>query len=327
MLYRTIMLLMAAHLASSLHADVVRIALQDKRGTIPEVITIADVARVTGGDLVMRRNIAKLDLLRRSDLGKKPAVSKAHVRLRIILSGVYPRDFVVTGAEQVVLQADGAGNVGHDNRLLTQLQPALAARLRVDPSDVQLQLTRPPSASLSRLLSGESRVEFTLPPVVQAGPLSIRVRIYDGTRLLKTDAISLELRVAMQVQVARRRIASGSSILAEDVRSQRRFVTGAIARNAVVDVVGQTLQRGVQVGDVITAQDLRRTQAMRPEIVIRSRDVVEVIARRERLQIKISGAVALQQGAVGDSIRVRNPDTKKVFTARVVNPGTVEIRL
>ena len=44
-------------------------------------------------------------------------------------------------------------------------------------------------------------------------------------------------------------------------------------------------------------------------------------------EVSLLGAQALQQGRVGDTIRVKNPQSGKTVTGRVVDASTVEIRL
>jgi flagella basal body P-ring formation protein FlgA len=60
--------------------------------------------------------------------------------------------------------------------------------------------------------------------------------------------------------------------------------------------------------------------------MIRPRQRVTVVARAGALCITAAGE-ALQEGRLGQTVQVQNVDSKKILTARVTGPTTVEIEL
>lgn len=60
--------------------------------------------------------------------------------------------------------------------------------------------------------------------------------------------------------------------------------------------------------------------------LVRKGDVVEVSASSGLLRVTLKG-LALQNGALGDIITVRNPESLKVIPALVVGENRVEVRL
>lgn len=60
--------------------------------------------------------------------------------------------------------------------------------------------------------------------------------------------------------------------------------------------------------------------------VVRKGDQVVISAGNSTIQVKMPGE-ALSAGAVGEQIRVRNLNSKRVVKARVTGPGQVEVAM
>ncbi len=78
--------------------------------------------------------------------------------------------------------------------------------------------------------------------------------------------------------------------------------------------------RGVPAGRLISWHDLAK------KALVRKGDVVEVTIADGLLQITMK-ALALQNGANGDTVTVRNPDSHKDFSALVIAENHVQVRL
>ena len=63
------------------------------------------------------------------------------------------------------------------------------------------------------------------------------------------------------------------------------------------------------------------------EYAVRSRDKVQMTARKGPLVVVLRGAEAQQQGRVGEWINVKNLQSNRIVAAKVVGPGEVEIPL
>jgi flagella basal body P-ring formation protein FlgA len=88
---------------------------------------------------------------------------------------------------------------------------------------------------------------------------------------------------------------------------------------ATVGDVGYVFARAVQVGRVLTWHDVARHQQ------VRKGDLVEVTAADGELKISMK-VLALENGVTGDTITVRNPDSKKDFSAMVTDENHVEVQ-
>ena len=79
------------------------------------------------------------------------------------------------------------------------------------------------------------------------------------------------------------------------------------------------LARGVSMGRLLTWRDL----AKRP--LVRKGEIVEVSATDGQLVVNLKGVV-MQNGGQGDYVTVRNPDSKKDFSAYVIDENRVQVR-
>ena len=98
---------------------------------------------------------------------------------------------------------------------------------------------------------------------------------------------------------------------------QRDITSIADPVTAPNDAVGQTSRRSLRAGDV-----LRNSSLTAPTLVKRG-DAVVMIARIEGIEVSTAGE-ALDAGAKGATIRVKNSTSGQTLRMRVVAPGTVE---
>jgi flagella basal body P-ring formation protein FlgA len=125
-------------------------------------------------------------------------------------------------------------------------------------------------------------------------------------------------RVSAMVAVAAGPVAAGEPLTNAMVTLDRRDVTLIPdALGAADAAVGQTSRRSLRPGDV-----LRAGQLAAPVLVKRG-DAVLMVARRDGVEVTTSGE-ALDSGARGAAVRVRNPSSGQVVRMRVTGAGTVE---
>ena len=132
--------------------------------------------------------------------------------------------------------------------------------------------------------------------------------------------ISGEVSDVIELPVAVTRLAAGAIAGPDDVRMARVHVTavhGEVVRDPAM-VIGKQLKLQLQAGVPIPVADLTLpTQISRGDPV--------------RLQLQVGGlsltgeGMALESGAAGERIRVRNVSSQAVLEAEVVRPGVVRV--
>ncbi len=122
------------------------------------------------------------------------------------------------------------------------------------------------------------------------------------------------------VVVTTRDIARGAYFSKEDVALAEVRLGPAHAGVAtdIAEVVGKTAERSLTEGTPL------RTTYMANPMLVNSGDMVTVLAENGRIRITSQG-LAKEDGDRGQWIRVMNMQSKKLFTARVVGPGTVRV--
>jgi flagella basal body P-ring formation protein FlgA len=125
-------------------------------------------------------------------------------------------------------------------------------------------------------------------------------------------------RVTAMVAVAAAPVAANEALTDAQVTLERRDVSNiADPVTTPDDAVGQMSRRMLRVGDIL------RTGQLASPVLVKRGDAVMMVARREGIEVSTAGE-ALDAGARGAVIRVRNANSGQVVRMRVAGPGAVE---
>ncbi|MFT5446364.1 MAG: flagella basal body P-ring formation protein FlgA [Gammaproteobacteria bacterium] len=134
--------------------------------------------------------------------------------------------------------------------------------------------------------------------------------------------IPTRVRLMQPVVVANRALSKGQRLEAQDLRIEHRDV-GGLRRPAVRDpaqVLGYRVHRPIPPGRVVHAAMLRA-----PVLVERGRRV-RLAVRTQGMDISMSGQ-AMEDGALGDTVKVRNTSSRAIVEGVVTGAGTVRTYL
>lgn len=168
----------------------------------------------------------------------------------------------------------------------------------------------PPPGAIARVLSPR-------PPI---GLLSFELSWTEGGVVRKAHG-KATCRAWAKVAVAREPISHGTPIRPDQVSFEERELMPHALTGFFFDAgsLGRLRARGyVRTGSVLDAgntespADIERGQA------------VELIASRGRVRL-VAKVVALEKGRRGEWIRVENPMSQRILSARVTGPGTAEV--
>ncbi|MBG6220571.1 MULTISPECIES: flagellar basal body P-ring formation chaperone FlgA [unclassified Janthinobacterium] len=124
--------------------------------------------------------------------------------------------------------------------------------------------------------------------------------------------------ITAQVAVSSVSITANTPLQAGDVTMARRDVTMVPdSISSLSGAVGLSSRRSLRAGEV-----LRQAQLAAPMLIKRGSEV-NIVARKEQVEVSVAG-VAMEPGALGAVIRVRNATSGTVIRARVVDAGVVE---
>lgn len=133
----------------------------------------------------------------------------------------------------------------------------------------------------------------------------------------RIGAVAVDL---VEVAVAGRAIGRGDTVRAADVMLERR-ARDLVPPDAILDgspLEGRVARRSLGAGSLMKPADL-----VRPELVGRG-DVVTVSYETPGVSLTMR-AKASEAGALGDTVGITNPQSKKVLQAVVIGPGRVSV--
>lgn len=220
--------------------------------------------------------------------------------------------FLLAGAHLVA----APGPLARD-QFITHVGSDLRTHFKLE-GELQLELLRPwsPPARVAETWN----IEMLEYPTVPAASMLVRCRILaDGTAVGDT---TLVLRAALwrDVWVARQPLISGATF--EPAELDTRRVDLFRERDALPALVGDrsySIARAVNAGRVLTWRDIAR----RP--LVRKGNLVEVSAGDGQLLITMK-ALAMENGAQGDTVTIRNTESRKDFAAMVIDENRVQVR-
>jgi flagella basal body P-ring formation protein FlgA len=245
-----------------------------------------------------------------------------------ILSAPYLRTLLLFGLALAVLAAAGLVRA-EDTRapaaaspftrelLLSSLTASLAAHFNLE-GELQLELIRswtPPSRVASAW--DLQILDF---PAVASSSMMVRCRLLaEGSPVAETTFV-LRAQLWRDAWATRNPLTFGGPF--DPAQLETRRVDLFRDRDALPAAVGDRsyiFARAVSAGRLLTWRDIAR----RP--LVRKGDLVEVSAVDGMLAVTMK-ALAMENGAQGDTVTVRNPESRKDFAAMVIDENRVQVR-
>lgn len=212
--------------------------------------------------------------------------------------------------------AAGATSLSRE-RLLASLAQSLAAHFNLE-GDLQLELIRAWTPPARVAASWDvSVVEF---PSVAASSMMLRCRLLaDGETVSDTTCV-LRAQLLRDIWISRQPLTVGA--IFDPSALETRRVDTLRERDALPAAVGDrsyVFARALPAGRQLTWRDISR----RP--LVKKGALVEVSANDGPLVVTMK-AIAMESGAQGETVTVRNPDSRKDFAAMVVDENRVQVR-
>lgn len=160
-----------------------------------------------------------------------------------------------------------------------------------------------------------------LPPTGLASSMNVLVRGVSGGKIVGEWPLQIKVELFQKVWVATQRLESGQLlerglVVAQPVDVLRETVPPIPAER---DLAGFELAQGVPKGRAVTRRDLVE------RALVKRGQFVDAFAGEGGLSVRMR-ALAMEGGAAGAVIRVKNLDTKKEFYAQVINENQVQVR-
>ena len=202
-------------------------------------------------------------------------------------------------------------------RLLADLSRAVAAHFNLE-GDLQLELLRAWPAPAHAASEWELLVlEF---PAATSSSMMVRCRLLGDAVPVTETTFVVRAQLWRDAWASRQPLGAGAAFDASllevrrvDVLRDREALPATAGDHAFV------FSRSVPAGRLLTWRDIAR----RP--LVKKGDLVEVSAVDGPLVVTMK-ALAMENGAQGETVTVRNPESRKDFAARVVDVNRVQVR-
>ena len=148
---------------------------------------------------------------------------------------------------------------------------------------------------------------------------AILVAPADGPPVIQRNVFGTVYEMA-QIPVPKRLISAGDVIAADDLEWQPVHLT-RLSGNSLTDaeqLVGRMAKRPLKAGQILRQSDV----AMSP--VIRKNDLIRLVVKTGQMTLSVQGK-ALQDAALGQTVRVVNVNSNRQLTGTVIDAGTVAI--
>ncbi len=157
---------------------------------------------------------------------------------------------------------------------------------------------------------------------VRLGIQMVKCLLRFKNRTVRTIPFKIRVKRFQDVVVSTKQLDRHSILQTRDVTLARRETTQLRKRAFFLpgDAIGLRVNRIIQAGEIIT-QNLVETQ---PIITLGSK--VEIVVQKGALRITMPG-VARADGRLGDIIKVKSLETRKILSAKIINAQTVYVNL
>ncbi|MEY4669100.1 MAG: hypothetical protein RL518_1799 [Pseudomonadota bacterium] len=260
---------------------------------------------------------------------------EAIIELKRIAVGVSPQ----AGESMTLEGATVVGRLRDEGVRLDSIRYSLPRNITVTRAFREVKLDELERALTSFLSKGDKRVDVKQivvdrPIRVPTDSLGLEVVALAATRpghigidyksVAGSDEVRFQLKAFADewrlMPVASRPLMKGATVTANDVNLVKVNGT-SVARDSIEnlgDIVGRNVTKDIGQGEMFKAS----TVAVPAVVAAGSR--VTILFRQNRLEVTASG-IALENGGMGQDIRVRNESSKKVIVGKVSDSGLVTV--
>jgi flagella basal body P-ring formation protein FlgA len=287
-------------------------------------VLLKDVAELSSGDADLWARVADLDLIDAPPTGKSTTILVAAIAFRLQLAGIDRRAFHLEGADRVVVGPAGPRVTGED--LVAAARDHLLHHLPWPADDVRIEVVQPPQLPALDVrrddrLRLQANVRSSGSSMVGRVVVDVAVLVNDQKRAVVP--VSLDVHLQQQLAMTSRRSEAGEVLSKENLIPERRLVRGVNPYLTFAEcAAGRRAKRAIPAGQLLAPCDVEAEAAGR--FLVKQHDLVKLTAKVGAMRVTALGE-ALQDGGAGQSIRVRNVDSKNVILGRVVDRSLVEV--
>jgi flagella basal body P-ring formation protein FlgA len=300
----------AIFLALATVAEAATVRVQPTAVAADAKVTVADVAVIEEAGEGLHERLAAIVVAYLPAGSTTREIRAESLREAIAAAGVNSSKVNLTGAVRCRVTVQGAASSGR-GAFLTAIERYLrgaAPKARFSVADVEIDFEYKPDFV---------PVVTAVQPSAAVGP--VRFDVADAADpSVKVGHLYAELSKSVPALVARRRMVGGHKVVGDDL--EVAYVSAAEAPDfcsELSEVIGRRTLRTITAGEVLRAGCLEN------RTVIKRRDQVTFLVRTKSMTASVR-TLALEDGAVGDVVRLRRLGQRREYLGRVIGPGKAE---
>ena len=243
-------------------AEPVSVALSERTTVRTSLVSLGDVAAITGGTERERAAVAKLDLVEISAREPNATLTRRYVETRLVLAGFEPTRVAVSGPERIAILP--ARRPVTANEIEAAARAELARQLPFPATAVRIELVQPIAAKLPEVLLAEAVAIAAKPrtKVLGLGRVQVDVTVSAGGERLLALGVFFEVKPILEpadpkATAAPTAPASPAPPAANEVlvKSRQRVSMTARIGEVKVTAVGEAQQDG-RAGQTVLVQNV-----------------------------------------------------------------------
>ena len=295
----------------------VRLTLKTAAVVDRETVHLGDIAALHGGTQRRSKRLAETVVARSLMPGQIRFVDLDYIRIRLKQTGFDPDAMTFQGPREVRITRRAARLPA--SQIRRAVETAIRSRMPWKNNDVTIgDITFDDNIALP-----SGRLTYRIEPTPHEdyiGRTILGLRLFVDGKPVRKLWVKATITVMAKVVTVIRPLGKYQHIQPADLAMERRDLTKLPADTvlSLKDAVGNRTTR------MIYPHTVLESKMMTSPPLVRRGDIVKIIARSGPMIITATG-LAKQQGSKGEMVHVANTDSRRVITARVTGPGTVEV--
>lgn len=309
-------------------ADEIRIQMKETAAVHGSQVVVASIATVSCSDPIQKgavenAEVRLLDLTLPSEM-----ISRRSLTTRLVLAGFPMDDLKITGAEHTIVAFEPKQQLS-DTQVEEQALAVMAEFMNVAPEDLHVSLQSGFVQSLPQNLREMNDVTLkVMPPLRRSlGQVTLAVQLRKHDEVCSTRSAVFDVRRRHRVAVAQVSLSREVPLDESSVQFENRFMSTEVDELKPAQILGRSVRGTVVAGSVIQMRDLQTETRPNADSLIKKGSSVQVVAVASRLRTSIRNVEALEDGRLGERIRLKNRDSGKEIVGEVLGPGQAIVRI
>ncbi|MBP2627201.1 MAG: flagella basal body P-ring formation protein FlgA [Firmicutes bacterium] len=282
-------------------------------------ITLGQIAEISGDDAAWVNSLRLLKIGSAPSLGSSLVLSKELLHMRLAATGSDFSGIVWKTPETVIVTRDSQIISG---QALLEKSIAMIEQqtgLRVSSGDLSIM----PISGVQDVITpaGTIGVTTALPYGIHYNiPTNVTAIVSVNGQIFTKLVLKMDVKLYKQVAVVTGQVSPGEMLTTEKVGYERKDIgrLGAGYFTDINKVIGLVARRTLIPSIVLTDSMLAKP------LLIKRGNMVNIIARTGNIEITVPG-LAMQDGSVGQLIKVQNIGSTKLMVAKVLDGSTVQV--